>query len=185
MHEGLGRRKLASDRAHKLAQRALADHRGLRAQHAPDALGRDARLALEQPSDLVADAIESPRSLGIPTLTRRITALQRAPYGLHVQLEPTRDLLLRHPVDKMKMAEFCPLRHSDHLLALPSGDCGTNQRIRLATPPGGSGPERRRGGPFSAFRGVLFQSAVNTGVQGSGFTRDLKRTQYHPLSIVR
>jgi len=45
---------------------------------------------------------------------------QRAPDRLDVQAQTAGDLLLRNSFDLVHVTDFCPLRHSDHLLA-PTG----------------------------------------------------------------
>ncbi len=69
------------------------------------------------------------------------------------------------------MANLSPLRHPDHLLALLVRGLRNGRTHPFRYPAGRAASTPSQGGPFSACRGVRFQSAVNSAHCASKFYR--------------
>ena len=158
MHVALLPRRSHLQRRHIPAHRARGDRAGQRQQQPPNPLRRHPPVLGQPLRDLLPPRVQAahPRRRHPH---RRPRLLQGAADRLDVQLQSSRNSLLRHALHQIQVADLDPLRHSDHLRVLLAV---STRRPCLVT----SIVARKllvtgcSGGPFSRGHGVPFHLAA-------------------------
>ena len=117
MHESLLRGAGCPQSRDVAAHRASRERSGQRQQQPANPFGGQPRLRAQPLLDLLP-----PRGQGAGPRRRHPHRRRRPadgpPHRLDIQLQPTGDLLLRHTLHQMQVADLDPLGHPDHLRVL-------------------------------------------------------------------
>ena len=129
-----------------------------RQQQPANPFGGQPRLRAQPPLDLLPPRVQTagPRRRHP---RRRLRSADGPSHRLDVQLQPPRNLLLRHALHQMQVADLGPLGHPDHLCVLPAQPTRRSCLApsifagRSLSPKCSGGPfSRGHGGPFSCCR---------------------------------
>ena len=117
VHEGLLRRYRRPQRRDVAAHRARGDRSGQRQQQPANPFGARPPVLAQPLLDLLPPRVQAAGPRRRHPHWRRLLGYGAA-NRLDVQLQPPGDLLLRHTLHQMQVADLGPLRHPDHLRVL-------------------------------------------------------------------